>query len=410
MLIDYKSMYIMNNMFFNQTTAEREMNYYNKLLSQKKSLFEIKIFCCVDYIKEKWIKKSKELFTERLNVNKKSQKLFLISSILNLTWIATVIIYIVLKLKFGEIELGLCISILGSAVSLLSLVENSSYVFSNLSLNSFYINYYNIFKNLSVIHFNDKFDFNETEQYEIEFVNVSFKYPNTENYILKNLNLKFRTNEKIALVGRNGEGKSTIIKLLCKLYEPNDGEILINNMNIKNISYSTLHKIFSIVFQNFIKYQFSIRENMILENTEEIYNDELIKTNLKKIGLDNEIIDDIDRSVGKIEEDGIDLSSGQWQKIAVARALLADNKFTILDEPTASLDPISESNIYELFIKVINKKGSLIISHRLASAKLSDRIFVLQNGKICEDGTHDDLMAKKGTYYEMFKKQSQWYK
>ena len=149
---------------------------------------------------------------------------------------------------------------------------------------------------------------------------------------------------------------------------------------------------------------------MILENTEEIYNDELIKTNLKKIGLDNEIIDDIDRSVGKIEEDGIDLSSGQWQKIAVARALLADNKFTILDEPTASLDPISESNIYELFIKVINKKGSLIISHRLASAKLSDRIFVLQNGKICEDGTHDDLMAKKGTYYEMFKKQSQWYK
>lgn len=410
MLIDYKSMYIMNNMFFNQTPKEREMNYYCNLLSDKKSLFEMKVFLCMDYIKNKWYHKNQELFKERIKINRKSQKYFFFSSLMNLIWIAIVIIYTICKLKYNEISLGLCISVLGSALTLLSLVENTSYVFSNLTLNSMYIKYYIKFNQLPLIHTKQESNLKEANTYTFEFINVSFKYPNTEKYVLKELNLKFNTNEKIALVGENGAGKSTIIKLICKLYQPNEGNIYINGVNINDISYHSLHKIFSVVFQNFVRYNFTIRENIALEKMNEMNFDDLMKKIMKEINLEDRLIDNLDISLGKVEEDGIDLSTGQWQKLAIARCLFARSNYAILDEPTASLDPISESNIYELFLNVINQKGSLIISHRLASAKLSDKIFVLKNGKISEMGTHEELMRQKGEYFEMFEKQSEWYK
>lgn len=410
MFIDYKSMNIMNNMFFNQTPKEREMNYYCKLLFDKKSLFEMKVFLCMDYIKNKWYRKNQELFKERIKINRKSQRYFFFSSLMNLIWIAIVIIYTIYKLKYNEISLGLCISVLGSALTLLSLVENTSYVFSNLTLNSMYIKYYIKFNQLPLIHTKQESNLTEANTYTFEFINVSFKYPNTEKYVLKELNLKFNTNEKIALVGENGAGKSTIIKLICKLYQPNEGNIYINGVNINDISYHSLHKIFSVVFQNFVRYNFTIRENIALEKTNEMNFDDLMKTIMKEINLEDWLIDNLDISLGKVEEDGIDLSTGQWQKLAIARCLFAHSNYAILDEPTASLDPISESNIYELFLNVINQKGSLIISHRLASAKLSDKIFVLKNGKISEIGTHEELMRQKGVYFEMFEKQSEWYK
>ena len=300
MLINYKSMYIMNNMFFNQSPKERELNYYCRLLSDKKSLFELKIFSCISYIKNKWYHINKDLFKERIQINRKSQKYFLLSSLLNLFWIAVVIIYTIYKLKYNEIMLGLCISVLGSAITLLSLVENTSYAFSNLTLNSMYIKYYIKFNKLPLIKFNQQSNLSQTNKYTFEFVNVSFKYPNTDNYVLKDLNLKFNTDEKISLVGENGAGKSTIIKLLCKLYSPDEGCILINGVNINDISYSSLHNIFSVVFQNFVRYNFTIRENIVLESIDKINEDNLIKGVMRKISLENRLIDNLDTSLGKI--------------------------------------------------------------------------------------------------------------
>ncbi|MCD8095873.1 MAG: ABC transporter ATP-binding protein [Ruminococcus sp.] len=249
----------------------------------------------------------------------------------------------------------------------------------------------------------------DSEVCEICFENVSFTYPNSNKQILNNITFKYNSSQSLALVGENGSGKTTLIKLLCGLYTPDSGKITIDNVNINEMDYEEKKKYFSVIFQDFVKYQMSLRENVALGDTTKIYNDDKIYTVLKDVGFPIDTYT-LEQQIGKFYDEGIDLSGGQWQKVAIARALYSDSKFIILDEPTASLDPVAESKLYQLFQKIIHQRGYIMISHRLASAKLCDKILVLQNGSIIEEGSHDELMLQGGYYQKMYTKQSEWYK
>ncbi len=247
----------------------------------------------------------------------------------------------------------------------------------------------------------------------IEFKNASFKYPKTDRFILKNFNLKIESGEKIALVGENGAGKTTIIKLILRFYDVTGGELLINGVNIKDLSLEEWHKMVGALFQDFIKYQFTFKENVYFGNLAEKNNEKLLKDAIAKSGADkylDNLPKGIDQIVGKMFDDGIDLSGGQWQKLALARAFFRNAPILILDEPTAAIDAKAEYEIFENVQKLQSDKTVIIISHRFSTVRNADRILVLDEGRIVEAGNHEALLRKKGLYAELFELQAKGYK
>lgn len=249
--------------------------------------------------------------------------------------------------------------------------------------------------------------------YEIEFKNVSFKYPKTDKYIYKNLSLKIKKGQRLAIVGINGAGKTTFVKLLCRLYEPTSGEILINGVNIKDFSKEEYYKILSVVFQDIKTFAFTVAENVSLEDLEDVDREKVLHC-IEKAGVGdkiNSLQKGIDTSLLKIlDGEGIELSGGENQKLALARALYKNGKIVILDEPTSALDAVAEYNIYKGFDELIGDKTAIYISHRLASTKFCDVIAFFENGEIVEYGTHEELLKKNGKYSDMFNIQAQYYK
>ncbi|WP_415296068.1 ABC transporter ATP-binding protein [Clostridium perfringens] len=249
--------------------------------------------------------------------------------------------------------------------------------------------------------------------YEIEFKNVSFKYPKTDKYIYKNLSLKIKKGQRLAIVGINGAGKTTFVKLLCRLYEPTSGEILINGVNIQSFSKEEYYKILSVVFQDIKTFAFTVAENVSLENLEEVDREKVLHC-IEKAGVGdkiNSLQKGIDTSLLKIlDGEGVELSGGENQKLALARALYKNGKIVILDEPTSALDAVAEYNIYKGFDELIGDKTAIYISHRLASTKFCDVIAFFENGEIVEYGTHEELLKKNGKYSDMFNIQAQYYK
>jgi ATP-binding cassette subfamily B protein len=247
----------------------------------------------------------------------------------------------------------------------------------------------------------------------IEFKNVSFKYPNTERYILKDFNLKIESGEKIALVGENGAGKTTIIKLLLRFYDVTDGEILLNDVNIKEVDLNEWHTSIGALFQDFIKYQFTFKENVYFGDLTKNDKEKYLKKAIEKSGANNyldTLPDNIDQVVGKMFEGGIDLSGGQWQKLALARAFFRDAPILILDEPTSAIDAKAEYEIFQKVQSLQADKTVIIISHRFSTVRHADRILVLNDGKIIEEGEHESLIMQKGVYEELFELQAQGYK
>lgn len=408
--LDFKAMDMMNTMFNDQSEQERRLGYLSSLLNTKNSLLELKIFGAVEYILTKWKVLNKKVLDERVKTTIRSQKYFAISTILIILWSSLVVTVLIWKIYYSTISIGVFVSLTGSAGTILGLSETLSRTFSSLSQEHLIMKHYYKFLSLPVIDNANK----ESNIFDphIVFDNVHFTYPHTDIEILKGISMEFYPSQRISLVGENGAGKSTIIKLLCKLYKPDSGRITINGIDIQDLSVSELRKAYSVVFQDYATYSLSLRENVAFGDIDQIANDNAITEALRR-GLSSDILqslhNNLDANLGKIEEDGVDLSGGQWQRIAISRACLSNSAFVILDEPTASLDPIAETEMYQAFAALLSKKGCIMISHRLASAKLADAIYVLKDGIIAEKGTHSELMAQRGLYESMFHAQSSWY-
>ncbi len=247
----------------------------------------------------------------------------------------------------------------------------------------------------------------------IEFKNVSFKYPGTEKFVLKDINIKIEAGQTVVLVGLNGAGKTTLIKLLTRLYDPTSGEILLDGRNIKEYAIHSLYSIFSIIFQDFGKYAVTVEENIRFGDIHKNANkDEIIAAAEK--GSVKGYVDSLPRGFDTplmriFEPTGMELSIGQWQKLAIARAFYSDSDILILDEPTASLDPIAEQEIYNQFDMLRENKTTVFVSHRLSSATVADQIIVLENGQVVENGNHRELMELKGKYHKLFSTQAKRY-
>lgn len=247
----------------------------------------------------------------------------------------------------------------------------------------------------------------------IEFKNVSFKYPRSNSYTLKNVSITIKSGEKLSIVGLNGAGKTTFIKLLTRLYNPTEGEIFLNSINIKDYDYEEYMKLLSVVFQDFKLMAFSVKENIALYDYEKTSDDEILKI-LDETGMKKDI-SKLPKNVytpiyKTFEQDGIEFSGGQAQKLAIARAVYKNAPIVILDEPTAALDPYAENEIYTSFNSLIGDKTAIYISHRLSSCRFCNKIAVFDNGEIIQYGSHDELLKAKGKQYEkMYMAQAQYY-
>lgn len=251
-----------------------------------------------------------------------------------------------------------------------------------------------------------------SEDYEFTFRDVSFRYPKAEQYALEHLNLTLKAGERLAVVGLNGAGKSTFIKLLLRLYEPTEGEILLNGVNVKEYNKHSYYKLFAPAFQTVELFAFPLAENVSMQPPQET-DCEKARERLQDAGLSEKLADLPDgvhtQMLKVIYDDGVDLSGGERQKLALARALYKDAPIVVLDEPTAALDALAESRLYENFDRLIGGKSAVYISHRLSSTRFCDRVAMFVDGKLAELGTHEMLMEQNGKYAEMFRIQAQYY-
>ena len=251
----------------------------------------------------------------------------------------------------------------------------------------------------------------DDNEYEFEFKHVWFKYPDSEEYTLKDINLKWRIGEKMALVGKNGCGKSTLVKLLCRLYDPTEGEITLNGIDIRKYKYEEYMELFSVVFQDSKLFSFSLAEN-VAADTE--YDAERVTDCVIRSGLGDRLKtmeNGIETCLYKdFDENGVEISGGEAQKLCLARAIYKGSPFIVLDEPTAALDPISEYDIYTKFNGIVGTRTAIYISHRLSSCRFCDEITVMDNGRIAERGSHDELLGNGGVYKELWTAQAEYYK
>lgn len=246
--------------------------------------------------------------------------------------------------------------------------------------------------------------------YQIELKDVSFRYPDAEKNTLTHINLTIRPGEKLVIVGLNGAGKTTLIKLICGFLDPTEGKVLLNNTDIRMYNRRDYYRLFSAVFQEYSVLDVTIAEN--IAQTDENINFELMKQCIDQAGLTEKIVSlpkGVGTHIGKVFEDGIHLSGGELQRLILARALYKNAPILVLDEPTAALDPIAESEIYNKYSKLTDGRMSVYISHRLASTRFCDRIILIAEGRIDEEGTHDELITRNGRYAELFKMQSRYY-
>ncbi|MDE6640757.1 MAG: ABC transporter ATP-binding protein/permease [Acetatifactor sp.] len=320
-------------------------------------------------------------------------------------------LYVGLKAIAGLISVGSVLQYIAAFWQLCRNISDMMGVYVNVEIQSRYLSLFEDFMELE----NKKYEGTlpvekrEDNRYEIEFKDVSFRYPNSTEDVLSHVNAKFRIGEKTAIVGQNGAGKTTFIKLLCRLYDPTKGEILLNGINIRYYDYREYMSLFSVVFQDFWLFSLSIAENVAV-STE--YDEERVIDCIRQAGLGErlgELPEGIRTNLYQLQENGIEISGGEAQKLAIARALYKDAAFVVLDEPTSALDPVSEYDIYRRFNELVEEKTAVYISHRMSSCRFCDNIFVFDKGRIIQKGSHETLMREDGRYRELWNAQAQYY-
>ena len=335
----------------------------------------------------------------------------MLNLLLMVMWTAGLLFLLVSKIANGSITLGLFVALMGSYPLLTGYQNTLSYHLS--SMNRDLLVCRALMKLWGYGEVGGDHGLDVCGSCTLEFRHVGFRYPGREEWALKDISFQTDANESLALVGENGSGKSTVIKLICGLYQPQEGEILINGKPTGQLSPEGRRRLVSAVFQDFERYSLTAGENVGLGNIAQIDNDGKIMEALRRAGAEA-VIEGLPgglrTNLDHLEGDGVSLSGGQWQRLAIARAYMAESIFFLLDEPTASMDPIAESRMYQGFMDILKGKGIVMVSHRLASAMLADRILVLDKGRLVQSGTHRELMGEEGAYRRMFEQQSQWYK
>ena len=404
------------NFFENTTNQLRQIWYLFSLISEKQYAKEVRLFNIFNFLKTKRSRIFSNLMKERKKVVSTCIVYTAVIGVLAMISMGILEFWLVNNLSRGIIPMSKFVlyntAVISLATGLFSFVEQ----FVSNNRNMLFLDY--LFK---FLNFNSginslsicKQSVPLSNSYTIEFINVSFQYYGAKYCSIKNINFKFITGEKICLVGENGSGKTTLVKLLLRIYEPSDGEILLNGKNINDYDLLDYRKLFSTTFQDFIHYFLDVKSNIALGNVDFIDDIELIKTVAQKTKADQFIEKyekGYDTNLSKeFYGDAVELSIGQWQKLAVSRTVFRDAPILILDEPTASLDPEAEEEVFKIFNEFGKEKIVFIISHRMCSAKFADKIILLEKGEILESGTHLQLMKRKERYHALYSLQAKKY-
>lgn len=399
----------------NTQQFHRRYEYFATLLTSREAAEERNVFGFGEEIVSKWhyyYEKARKMEVREKMKWYIKMKLGGIATSLILILVTIVLINPVLS---GAITVGIFMSLVNSTFLLVdNMTWNLTRYTEQIANNVEYMKDFSIFAQMDEINKEETGNIKQIEFHTLEFKDVRFRYPQTENYILNGLSFKISKGKRYAIVGINGAGKTTITKLLTGLYDNYEGYIYLNGRELRKYTKKEINVIFSSVYQDFAKYFISIKDNILLGDIEKIsnYSQKKLFDIVEKVGLEdliNSLPDGLETKLGKIYAEGKDISGGQWQRVAIARTLYSTAQVFILDEPTASLDPVSETDIYKEFDQMSYGMTTILISHRLSSTKLVDEIVVLNNGKVEELGKHDELMRNKGLYYSMYESQRKWY-
>lgn len=398
--------------YFDSSAAYNKKMYYLDLLSGVEPQKDIRVMNF-----EKVVKQDVEELFALIGENEKQQnriyvrRNFLQKLVFNLS---SLVIYLFTGVRayVGAISIGNVVTYATSMERFISSINGLSMMVGHLKTAAIYAADYREFIGLQKRKYEGTIPLEKRRdhKFSVEFINVSFKYPGSDTYAIKNLNLKFVIGEKMAIVGKNGSGKTTFVKLLCRLYDVTEGCIKVNDVDIRKYDYKEYCRLFSVVFQDFQMFAFPVGENVAAGS--EVKEDLVIEA-MSKAGLGERLAnlsEGLRTCIGKeYDENGVSFSGGEKQKLAIARAVYRDAPFVIMDEPTAALDPEAEAEVFEGFDKMVGKKTAIYISHRLASCKFCEDILVFDEGKVVQHGSHEQLEKENGLYRQLWNAQAQYY-
>lgn len=398
-----------------QSPDRRRMNYYLDLLTRDTYNKEIKLFGLGDFFIVKWNEIAERFYKENRALVKRRYLMGFVWGTLTTIVTSGTYLYVALQAIAGRLTLGdltfYTQAVGGVQSSLSSILDGLSGMYEN----SLYLtNLYDFLEYDPQVKSPDNPRKLELPlKHGLEFRNVSFTYPGKTEPALRDVSFHIKPTEAVALVGQNGAGKTTIVKLLTRLYDPDDGQILLDGVDIREYDLACLHKAIGVIFQDYVTYFFSARDNIGVGRLDDMADQERVEQSAGKSGADaviQKLPKGYDTMLGRWFDEGYQLSGGEWQKLALARAFMRDAEILILDEPTASLDARAEYEIFARMKELTRGKMAVFISHRFSTVRLADRIFVLENGTISEAGSHEDLLTLDGTYAELFNLQAAAYR
>ncbi len=400
---------------FRQTPVRRQLDYLRLVGGSKEAAKELKLFRLSKFLLQRFTRLSDDIYQENVALSRRKLAAGAALSIVGTMGYYAAYVYVIWRTVMGYLTLG-TLTLLAGAI--LQASNNIQQIFSTLSGVAD--------QALFLTDLLAFFDMQPTIRSKpnalpaprpimsgFEFRNVSFSYPGNSRLVLRNLNFTLSPGESVALIGENGEGKTTLVKLITRLYDPTEGQILLDGIDLREYDLDDLYREIGVIFQDFMRYEMTARENVATGRIESLNNTDEIKTAARKSLADAVIARlplQYEQQLGRRFETGVDLSGGEWQKLALARAYLRDAQVLVLDEPTAALDARSEYEVFESFAELTQGKMALFISHRFSTVRMADRIVVLARGRIAEEGSHDQLMALGGRYAEMFELQAASYR
>ncbi|HEV3279737.1 MAG TPA: ABC transporter ATP-binding protein [Terriglobia bacterium] len=400
---------------FRQTPTKRQLDYLRVLGASKESAKELKLFGLAPFLSSEFTRLSRDIYVQNVALARRRLRAGALLSMLSTVGYYGTYAWVVYETVQGRLTVG-SLTFLAGAIAGAS--TNIQMVFSSFSSIAD-----------QALFLTDLIDFFAVQpsvrskpnalpaprpiRDGFEFRNVSFTYPGTSRVVLDNLNFRLGPGERIALIGENGQGKTTIVKLLTRLYDPTKGHVLLDGVDLRDYNLEDLSGQIAVIFQDFMRYDLTAAENIAVGQIHSQSNRSRIEAAARKSlahGVVARLPRGYEQMLGRRFEGGVDLSGGEWQKMALARAYLRDAQVLVLDEPTASLDARSEHEVFERFAELTEGKIALLISHRFSTVRMADRILVLEDGRIAEEGSHADLMASAGRYSEMFEMQAASYR
>jgi ATP-binding cassette subfamily B protein len=399
-----------------QTPAKRQLDYLRVLGASKESAKELKLFGLTDYLSGEYTRLANQIYEENVRLARRRLGAGTVLALLSTAAYYGAYAYVIYRTVTGALSWGSLQFLAGAIAGTSSNIQSLFATFSSIADQSLFLtDLVEFFKvGPTVVSKPNALPAPRPIQHGFVFEQVSFRYPGTGRNVLEGLDLRLEPGERIALIGENGEGKTTLVKLLTRLYDPTEGRILLDGRDLRDYSLEDLHSQIGVIFQDFMRYEMSAWQNIAVGRIGDGQADDgAVEMAAQKSQADR-VIERLPlgyrQQLGRRFEGGVDLSGGEWQKIALARAYLRDAQLLVLDEPTAALDARSEYDVFQRFAELTEGKMSLLISHRFSTVRMAERIVVLERGRIVEQGSHDQLMALNRRYAGMFELQASSYR